>query len=69
MGNYLIKRVVRELQTEFPFVSQFSSLSPIPMFRLWLMERLKTAEKGNTACGQSEVTETRFNSLQSILGL
>jgi len=50
LGNYLIKRVVRELQTEFPFVSQFSSLSPIPMFRLWLMERLKTAEKGNTPC-------------------
>jgi len=69
LGNYLIKRVVRELQTEFPFVSQFSSLSPIPMFRLWLMERLKTAEKGNTPCEQSEVTETRFNSLQSILCL
>jgi len=69
LGNYLIKRVVQELQAEFPFVSQFSSLSPIPMFRLWLMERLKTAEKGNTPCEQSEVTEDRFNPLQSILCL
>ncbi|KAJ4426092.1 hypothetical protein ANN_26901 [Periplaneta americana] len=46
LGNYLIKRVVKELQTEFPLVNKFSSLSPIPTFRLWMMERLKAAEKG-----------------------
>jgi malonyl-CoA decarboxylase len=69
LGNYLIKRVVTELQAEFPFISQFSSLSPIPVFRLWLMEKLKTAQKGNTPCEQSEGTETRFNSLQSKLCL
>ncbi|XP_067004355.2 malonyl-CoA decarboxylase, mitochondrial [Anabrus simplex] len=48
LGNYLIKRVVRELQAEFPLVTKFSSLSPIPTFRSWLMDKIKAAEKGQT---------------------
>ncbi|CAN9498713.1 unnamed protein product [Ophioblennius macclurei] len=36
LGNYLIKKVVRELQSEFPHMAQFSSLSPIPGFATWL---------------------------------
>ncbi|RZF37910.1 hypothetical protein LSTR_LSTR005410 [Laodelphax striatellus] len=47
LGNYLIKRVVSELQAEFPLVSQFSSLSPIPMFKNWLLDKIKGAEKGD----------------------
>jgi len=46
LGNYLIKRVVRELQAEFPLVTLFSSLSPIPTFKPWLMDKLRAAEKG-----------------------
>ncbi|KAL1117843.1 hypothetical protein AAG570_004158 [Ranatra chinensis] len=49
LGNYLIKRVVNELQYEFPLMSQFSTLSPIPRFRLWLMDRITEMEKG---CGR-----------------
>ncbi|XP_024085704.1 malonyl-CoA decarboxylase, mitochondrial-like [Cimex lectularius] len=45
LGNYLIKRVVRELQTEFPNMTLFSSLSPIPNFKNWLMEKFKSMEK------------------------
>ncbi|XP_012944699.1 malonyl-CoA decarboxylase, mitochondrial isoform X2 [Aplysia californica] len=37
MGNYLIKSVVRKLQEEFPHLQKFSSLSPIPGFRDWLL--------------------------------
>ncbi|KAK7872596.1 hypothetical protein R5R35_001934 [Gryllus longicercus] len=48
LGNYLIKRVVQELQAEFPLVTKFSSLSPIPTFRLWLMEKLKLSERGSS---------------------
>ncbi|KAJ9583825.1 hypothetical protein L9F63_021828 [Diploptera punctata] len=48
LGNYLIKRVVKELQAEFPNVNKFSSLSPIPTFRLWFIEKLKAAEKGQS---------------------
>ncbi|GAB1605850.1 malonyl-CoA decarboxylase, mitochondrial-like [Argonauta hians] len=40
LGNYLIKRVVRELQAEFPHMSVFTSLSPIPGFRDWLLKEI-----------------------------
>ncbi|CAG5127514.1 unnamed protein product [Candidula unifasciata] len=40
MGNYLIKSVVRKLQEEFPHLQQFSSLSPIPGFRDWLLSAI-----------------------------
>ncbi|CAI2189689.1 10058_t:CDS:10, partial [Funneliformis geosporum] len=36
LGNFLIKRVVRELQAEFPSIKTFSTLSPIPGFQKWL---------------------------------
>ncbi|KAK3734894.1 hypothetical protein RRG08_038919 [Elysia crispata] len=41
MGNYLIKAVVKKLQEEFPHLRQFSSLSPIPGFRDWLLATVK----------------------------
>ncbi|CAG0883604.1 unnamed protein product [Darwinula stevensoni] len=46
MGNYLIKQVVKKLQMEFPDMKQFSSLSPIPGFRSWLLTVLHKAERG-----------------------
>ncbi|XP_029378496.1 malonyl-CoA decarboxylase, mitochondrial [Echeneis naucrates] len=45
LGNYLIKRVVRELQSEFPHMVQFSSLSPIPGFSSWLQGVLSQYRK------------------------
>ncbi|XP_023708296.1 malonyl-CoA decarboxylase, mitochondrial isoform X2 [Cryptotermes secundus] len=65
LGNYLIKRVVRELQAEFPLVSKFSSLSPIPSFRFWLVERLKTAEKGQRGVLTAEEAEQLRSHLQT----
>ncbi|MGY4226990.1 malonyl-CoA decarboxylase [Bradyrhizobium sp. USDA 4503] len=38
-GNFLIKQVVEELQTEFPQLKHFSTLSPIPGFRRWLSQQ------------------------------
>lgn len=35
-GNFLIKQVVQELQSEVPSIKQFVTLSPIPGFRRWL---------------------------------
>lgn len=46
LGNYMIKRVAEELCSEFPHVKQFSTLSPIPMFRGWLIDKIKCAERG-----------------------
>lgn len=35
-GNFLIKRVVAELEREFPNIKTFATLSPVPGFRGWL---------------------------------
>ncbi|XP_078619044.1 malonyl-CoA decarboxylase, mitochondrial-like isoform X1 [Branchiostoma floridae x Branchiostoma japonicum] len=53
LGNYLIKRVVRELQAEFPKMTQFSSLSPIPGFRDWLVGEINKV-LGSTESSSSE---------------
>ena len=42
-GNFLIKQVVEELQSEFPQLKRFSTLSPVPGFRRWLTTRLAQA--------------------------
>jgi malonyl-CoA decarboxylase len=39
-GNFLIKQVVEELRVEFPQLKRFSTLSPVPGFRRWLMQQL-----------------------------
>ncbi|KAF9123083.1 hypothetical protein BGX30_001628 [Mortierella sp. GBA39] len=38
LGNFLIKRVVRSLKVEFPQIDTFSTLSPIPGFRTWIVQ-------------------------------
>jgi malonyl-CoA decarboxylase len=42
-GNVLIKQVVEDLGKEFPRVRTFATLSPIPGFRAWLVERAAMA--------------------------
>ena len=41
-GNFLIKQVVQELQSEFPSIKTFVTLSPIPGFSRWLEQDLET---------------------------
>lgn len=41
-GNFLIKQVVVELARELPGLKTFATLSPIPRFRTWLAEHVKT---------------------------
>ncbi|MDF3839801.1 malonyl-CoA decarboxylase family protein [Cupriavidus basilensis] len=38
-GNFLLKRVIEELQREFPKLKQFATLSPIPGFAEWLRKQ------------------------------
>ncbi|KAI8809591.1 malonyl-CoA decarboxylase-domain-containing protein [Cladochytrium replicatum] len=40
LGNFLIKRVVKEIQKHVPSVTTFCTLSPIPNFRHWLNTQL-----------------------------
>ena len=43
-GNFLIKRVVEELSTEFRDLKTFATLSPVPGFRRWLDPKIKANE-------------------------
>lgn len=45
-GNFLIKRVVDNLATEFPNLKNFATLSPIPGFRRWLDAESRREEAG-----------------------
>ncbi|KAI8619561.1 malonyl-CoA decarboxylase-domain-containing protein [Chytriomyces sp. MP71] len=40
LGNFLIKRVVKEIQARYPNIQTFTTLSPIPGFRNWLEMQL-----------------------------
>jgi malonyl-CoA decarboxylase len=44
LGNFLIKRVVRDLKKEFPQIKTFATLSPIPGFRGWLRNQVAVNE-------------------------
>lgn len=45
-GNFLLKRVIEELQREFPKLKQFATLSPIPGFADWLRRQDAAAIAG-----------------------
>ncbi|XP_037538627.1 malonyl-CoA decarboxylase, mitochondrial [Nematolebias whitei] len=64
LGNYLIKRVVRELQSEFPHLTQFSSLSPIPGFSSWLQSLLSQYRKEGR--GSDLLSEQEWREVQQV---
>lgn len=41
LGNYLIKEVAKQVLSEFPMITELSTLSPIPNFRTWFLEKTK----------------------------
>jgi malonyl-CoA decarboxylase len=45
-GNFLIKRAVTVLNTEYRNIKQFATLSPMPGFRKWLDGHLKAEDPG-----------------------
>ena len=53
LGNFLIKRVVFEIQQEFPKVKQFYTLSPIPGLASWFLKqpeiKIKNILKNNNS--------------------
>lgn len=46
-GNFLIKKVVAQLKSEFPNLKNFVTLSPIPRFVPWLKSQLKNGQLEN----------------------
>jgi len=55
-GNVLIKQVVDDLGKEFPRIKTFATLSPVPGFRAWLMERT-TAAPGSMSPALASLVE------------
>lgn len=65
LGNTLIKRVVREIRSEFPQISQFSSLSPIPNFCEYLLLEIQAIQKGDINKERTFVTQQELMSLKN----
>nr|XP_048726703.1 malonyl-CoA decarboxylase, mitochondrial isoform X2 [Caretta caretta] len=66
LGTHLIKRVVKELQGEFPQIKVFSSLSPIPGFTKWLVGLLSSQTKEQ---GRNELfTDAECKEISEITG-
>ncbi|XP_077165959.1 malonyl-CoA decarboxylase, mitochondrial [Paroedura picta] len=66
LGTYLIKRVVKELQMEFPQLKVFSTLSPIPGFTKWLIGLLSSASK--EVGRSSPFTEAELSEIAEVTG-
>lgn len=57
-GEFLIKRVVRELQAHYPKLKTFATLSPIPGFAAWLKDAC-AAGKASTVLPVAETLQLR----------
>jgi len=55
LGNFLIKMVVNKLAAELPGIKTYSTLSPIPGFRLWLDERRSSGKLSFLSPTETEV--------------
>jgi len=66
-GDFLIKRVVAELQRDLPQLKQFSTLSPIPALRSWMDRQLDTMAKGQET-GLPKVIEAALNDCDDLMG-
>lgn len=60
LGNFLIKRVVRELSHKLDNLRHFVTLSPIPGFKNWLMAEIR--EGKNDLLNRLNITEEKINS-------
>ncbi len=59
LGDFLIKRVVREVQPELPNIETFSTLSPMPGFHRWVSEQIEAKTlRGNELAIVAAVVET-----------
>ena len=64
LGTFLIKQAVQRLKDEFPEMGQFSTLSPAPGFRSWLLTSLQAAKKS----GVKIFTDAEFKEIEEYLG-
>ncbi len=67
-GDFLIKRVVDVLASEFTGLKTFATLSPIPGFRMWLEEQLLVADEGSNIEFFTSAERKKLGALASDLG-
>ena len=63
LASVMIKKSVSSLRTEFPDLQVFSTLSPIPGFRSWLLETLRNAiiKSKNEVVSAEEIQQIEAN--------
>ncbi|MFV1849912.1 MAG: malonyl-CoA decarboxylase [Thalassospira sp.] len=66
-GDFLIKRVVAELQRDLPNLKQFSTLSPIPGLRNWMDRQLDAMAKG-LETGLPKAIEAALRDCDDLMG-
>jgi hypothetical protein len=66
LGNALIKRVAKLLHTEFPNISIFSTLSPVPGFRKWL--KVKCGGGGKFEISDEEIFGGNLAAFKAFAG-
>lgn len=68
LGNFLIKQVVDQLSHEFPRVSMFCTLSPIPGFRDWLKQNMANKFEAFAAASNNNPSDKIKRSIRAITG-
>ena len=66
-GNFLIKQVVHDLKQDFPNLSTFVTLSPIPRFRSWFAKEFQDSELANVMEIQQAFENLKVDTAQEVL--
>lgn len=71
LGNQLIKLVANGLKTEFPIMSRFSSLSPIPNFTEYILSTIQSIQNYTDTKGYRNIWSNffDFNTLFGVLSV
>ncbi|XP_065893587.1 malonyl-CoA decarboxylase, mitochondrial-like isoform X2 [Dysidea avara] len=64
LGNFIIKRVVNQLLTEFPSLNTFVTLSPIPGYRKWLTSYLHQHKGAPLSSDDTETPQLNITLLE-----
>ncbi|KAK1135496.1 hypothetical protein K0M31_000085 [Melipona bicolor] len=69
LGNYLIKEVAKKVISEFPMINELSTLSPIPNFRTWFLEKIKQDMHNVFTDEEYDAVQKVLNEENIVLGL
>lgn len=67
LGTQMIREVGRKIRADFPNISKYSSLSPIPGFRDYLLSEIRSVIKRDATCVRNFLTEHELLKLTNYL--